>query len=401
MRRNDRGANLHFSEQPRIMAVIAPSAMNERQIPERPYFGISATLDAASRPLVNLPKSAGFAASGQRLGGEVRVRRLAFMASSKQRSLSNQGAERRVVLAKPRGFCAGVTRAIEAVERALALFGPPVYVRRPIVHNRDVIARLERLGAIFVKESSEVPDGAVLILSAHGAAQQVHRDSKSGDRHVFDATCPLVAKVHAHVVTQQHQGRHIILIGHAEHPETIGTIGQLPSGSFSLVCAVDEVQRLDLPPSTKIAFATQTTFSVRESHSIIAAITRKFADVAGPRSSSICYATTNRQTAIEAIAAQVDYVLVAGDAMSSNARRLVEVAAAAGGIDAVLVSGRDDLDWTRIDSARTVGLTAAASTPDSVVNNICDALADRGFVIGEYEGIEESVIFKPVAIGTA
>lgn len=317
------------------------------------------------------------------------------MAFAKTRA-NRCGSPRRVLLATPRGFCAGVVRAIDAVERALATYGPPVYVRRPIVHNQAVIARLERLGAIFVPEVADVPEGAVLIVSAHGVARAVRQSA--GQHRVLDATCPLVSKVHAHVLAQHAAGRHVLLIGHSGHPETVGTIGQVPAGSITLVANEGNLAELDLPARLPVAYAVQTTFSVAEARALIDAIEARFDDVVGPRAGNICYATTNRQSAIEAIAREADYVLVVGDASSSNANRLVEVAAAAGTGPATLIGSQLDLDWVLVEASQTIGMTAAASTPAHIVDSICDALAERGFVISEQTGVEEDVHFKPLVL---
>lgn len=320
------------------------------------------------------------------------------MRKSERLSTYKDSTVQRVLLANPRGFCAGVTRAIEAVEHALIAFGSPVYVRRPIVHNRAVTDRLTAMGAVFVQEVDEVPKGSVLFLSAHGVAPSVASAARARGLRIIDATCPLVAKVHAHVLGHYRAGRHVILIGHDGHPEVIGTMGQVPVGTVSLVSRSDEVERLHPPHTQGLAYAVQTTFAVREAQAIVTAIEARFGPVSGPRASNICYATTNRQKAIEAIAAQADCVIVVGDAMSSNANRLVEVARAAGCPEALLVSDHRDLDWAMIGGARTVGLTAAASTPDTCVRNVCDALAAKGFAIVEYEGFEETTMFRAVSL---
>lgn len=305
---------------------------------------------------------------------------------------------RRILLANPRGFCAGVQRAIDAVEQTLVQHGAPVYVRRAIVHNREVVARLEGLGAVFVQDIDEIPYGAIAILSAHGSARAVHHAAHDRGLRVIDAICPLVAKVHAEVETWYRSGRHILLIGHQGHPEIVGTLGQVPAKSISLVSQPGDLDLLDLPPNTAVAFAVQTTFSVRDAEGMIAEIKSRFRDVAGPRASDICYATTNRQKAVETIAPQSDLVLIVGDTMSSNARRLVEVAAAAGCGESMLVHGAEDLPTGRILAARTIGLTAAASTPESVVHKVCDALTAQGFKLEEAVGQAESTRFRPLSL---
>jgi len=256
-------------------------------------------------------------------------------------SCSAKVVRRRVLLANPRGFCAGVERAIESVEQALQLHGSPVYVRRPIVHNRTVVERLEQQGAVFVQEIEQIPEGAVAILSAHGSARSVRLAAQTRGLRIADAVCPLVAKVHAEVEAWYRSGRHVLLIGHFGHPEVVGTLGQVPAGAVSVVCSPEDLKALDLAPNTAVAYAVQTTFSMRDAEGMIAAIKAHFFDVAGPRSSDICYATSNRQEAIAALAAEADLVLVVGDTMSSNARRLVEVALAAGCADARLIGDGD------------------------------------------------------------
>jgi len=306
--------------------------------------------------------------------------------------------ERRVLLANPRGFCAGVERAIDTVEQALARHGAPVYVRRAIVHNRAVVERLEGLGAIFVQEVDEIPEGAVAILSAHGSARAVRHAAEARHLRMVDAICPLVAKVHAEVEAWYRAGRHVFLIGHLGHPEVVGTLGQVPSGAVSVIAQPSDLDTLDLPPNSAVAYAVQTTFAVRDAEETIAAIKARFRDVAGPRSSDICYATTNRQQAVEALAASCDLVLVVGDVMSSNARRLTEVAEAAGAPRAVLIAGADGLPMDLLAAATTVGLTAAASTPASAVDGVCAALTAQGFALEETEGLSEKVRFRSVSL---
>ncbi len=305
---------------------------------------------------------------------------------------------RRVLLANPRGFCAGVDRAIEAVEQALQHNGAPVYVRRAIVHNAAVVERLERMGAVFVQELDEVPEGAVAILSAHGSARSVKHAAQGRDLKVIDAICPLVGKVHAEVEAWYRSGRHVLLVGHIGHPEVVGTLGQVPAGAVSVVSCPDDLAALDLPPNTAVAYAVQTTFAMRDADAAIAAIKARFRDVAGPRASDICYATTNRQQAVEALAPLCDLVLVVGDTMSSNARRLVEVAQAAGCADARLIAGGGDVPADAILNAQTIGLTAAASTPETAIEEVCAVLRDAGFTLEEAEGEAERVRFRPVSL---
>jgi (E)-4-hydroxy-3-methyl-but-2-enyl pyrophosphate reductase len=307
-------------------------------------------------------------------------------------------AQRRVLLANPRGFCAGVERAIEAVEQALQRHGAPVYVRRAIVHNREVVERLERQGAVFVQEIDQIPEGAAAILSAHGSARSVKLAAQGRSLRIADAICPLVAKVHAEVEAWYRGGRHVLLIGHIGHPEVVGALGQVPVGVVSVVASPEDLDALDLAPNTAIAYAVQTTFSMRDAAGMIAAIKARFGDVAGPRSSDICYATTNRQEAIEAIAAEADLVLVVGDTMSSNARRLVEVARAAGCANVRLIANAVALPIEAVMAAGTIGLTAAASTPESAVASVCEALLALGFEVNEIAGEAEQVRFRPVAL---
>ena len=309
--------------------------------------------------------------------------------------------ERRVLLANPRGFCAGVQRAIDAVEQALELHGAPVFVRRAIVHNQTVVARLESLGAVFVQEVDEVPEGAIAILSAHGSARSVRLAAQGRALRVVDAICPLVAKVHTEVEGWYRAGRHVLLIGHIGHPEVVGTLGQVPAGAISVVASPDDIDALDLPPNSAIAYAVQTTFGMRDADGMIGAIKARFRDVTGPRASDICYATSNRQSAIEEIATQADLVLVVGDTMSSNARRLVEVARAAGCAEAHLIADAAALPVDLVERATTIGLTAAASTPESAVDGVCEALSAHGFALEEADGTVEKVRFRPVSLAGA
>ena len=307
-------------------------------------------------------------------------------------------APRRVLLANPRGFCAGVERAIEAVEQALEQHGTPVYVRRAIVHNRAVVERLEQQGAIFVQEVDQIPVGAVTILSAHGSARSVKLAAQQRKLRVVDAVCPLVAKVHAEVESWYRSGRHVLLIGHLGHPEIIGTLGQVPEGAVSVISRPADVDVLDLAPNTAVAYAVQTTFSMRDAAAVITALTARFRDVAGPRANDICYATTNRQQSVEVLAGQCDLVLVVGDLMSSNARRLVEVAKAAGCARTQLVANAASIPLEAVEKATTIGVTAAASTPESAVSGVCARLVTQGYELIETDGVREPVRFKPVSL---
>lgn len=305
----------------------------------------------------------------------------------------------RVLLAAPRGFCAGVRRAIAGVEAALELHGAPVYVRRPIVHNLAVVRDLEAKGAIFVEELDAVPDGAVVIMSAHGIPDSVAREADRRGLTWFDAVCPLVAKVHREVTRHHAAGRHVILIGHEGHPEIAGTLGQLPPGAVSVVGSAEAAAALELPADAPVAYAVQTTYSVDEAAVVIAALEACFADLAAPPASDICYATTNRQAAVRALAGEADAIIVAGAAFSSNACRLAEVASAAGCDSVQLVAEAGELDFALLDGARQVGITAAASTPEASVAAILDALALRfELEIEEREAIAEATHFKPMRL---
>ena len=313
-------------------------------------------------------------------------------------SHARNAGPRRLLLSNPRGFCAGVERAIDTVAQALQRHGAPVYVRRAIVHNRIVVEQLEELGAIFVQEVDEIPLGAIAVLSAHGSARSVKLAAQNRNLRIVDAICPLVAKVHAEVEGWYRTGRHVLLIGHLGHPEIVGTLGQIPAGAVSVISRVDDLATLDFAPNTAVAYAVQTTFAMRDAALVIAAIKSRFRDVAGPRANDICYATTNRQQAIEGLAEQCDLVLVVGDTLSSNARRLVEVAVAAGCADARLIADAAALPLAVIAQAQTIGLTAAASTPEGAVSSVCEALAALGFNLIETAGVAEKVRFKPVSL---
>jgi 4-hydroxy-3-methylbut-2-enyl diphosphate reductase len=282
-----------------------------------------------------------------------------------------------ILLAEPRGFCAGVDRAIQIVEQALERFGRPIYVRHEIVHNRFVVENLEAKGAIFVDELSEVPDDAKVILSAHGVPKSVPAEAERRDLFYLDATCPLVSKVHNQAQHQAHAGRQILLIGHAGHPEVIGTMGQLPEGAITLVETVEDVATLDVPIEAPLAYVTQTTLSVDDTAAIVEALRARFPDIAEPGSEDICYATTNRQEAIKAIAARCDAMIVIGAPNSSNSNRLVEVALRAGCRDAALVERASAMDWVRFADCRTLGLSAGASAPEILVEEFVTACRAR------------------------
>lgn len=302
--------------------------------------------------------------------------------------------EIRVLLAAPRGFCAGVRRAIDAVRDALAKHGAPVYVRRAIVHNLDVVRSLEAEGAIFVEELEEVPKGAVVIFSAHGVSPAIAADSVRRGHVAYDAVCPLVSKVHREVERHQRAGRQLVLIGHAGHPEIEGTLGHVSEVDAHVVKSVEDVECLPLDRRKPTAYAIQTTYSVDDAEVIVEALRGRFADLVGPPTSDICYATTNRQIAIRDVAARADAVIVAGEQFSSNANRLAEVA----GMlcrHVQLVAGSSEIDWAALPKHGVIGVTAAASTPETTVQEIIAALSVRYRVIlDEAEALRETTVFK-------
>jgi 4-hydroxy-3-methylbut-2-enyl diphosphate reductase len=300
----------------------------------------------------------------------------------------------RVLLANPRGFCAGVDRAIQIVERALELYGRPVYVRHEIVHNRHVVESLEAKGAIFVEELDQVPNDVPVVFSAHGVPKAVPAEAERRKLFYLDATCPLVSKVHREAERHHEQERHILMIGHAGHPEVIGTMGQLPPGSITLIETAEDAETVVPPDPIKLAFITQTTLSVDDTAEMVAILRRRFPQMEGPRKEDICYATTNRQEAVKAIAARADLVLVIGAANSSNSVRLVEVAERMGA-RSHLVAQAEDIDWAWFTGVETLGLTAGASAPEILVQGVLDALRSRFSV--EVEDIvtsREAVVFK-------
>jgi len=282
-----------------------------------------------------------------------------------------------ILLAAPRGFCAGVDRAILIVERALERYGAPVYVRHEIVHNRVVVERLAGMGAIFVDELDEVPDGVPVVFSAHGVPKAVPQEAERRSLFYLDATCPLVSKVHAEAMHHHADGRTVILIGHAGHPEVVGTLGQLPEGAVLLVERAEDVPALAVPDAAPLAYIMQTTLSVDDAAGIVAALLQRFPDIAGPRKDDICYATTNRQQAVKAIAAHADALLVVGAPNSSNSMRLVEVARNAGCPQAMLVQRPEEIDWTALQGIRRLGLTAGASAPETLVQGVIAAARER------------------------
>ncbi len=308
-------------------------------------------------------------------------------------------SKKRLILAAPRGFCAGVDRAVKIVEQALLKFGPPVYVRHEIVHNRRVVDSLAAAGAVFVKELDEVPDGAPVIFSAHGVARSVHDTAKSRKMIAIDATCPLVTKVHTETSRHHRKGRHILLIGHAGHPEVTGTMGQVPPGSITLVETAEQARQITPPQEDGLAFATQTTLSVEDTAEIITILQHRFPNISGPPSEDICYATTNRQQAVAQLAPTSDYMIIIGAANSSNSRRLAEVALRAGAAEAVLIPQATELDFDRLDEAGTIGLSAGASAPEILVEEVIAALSERyDLEISHQNGPAETLHFKLPAI---
>jgi len=300
----------------------------------------------------------------------------------------------RVLIAAPRGFCAGVDRAIQIVELALERFGAPVYVRHEIVHNRFVVERLRELGAVFVDELDEVPDDRPVVFSAHGVPKSVPAEAQNRGLTYVDATCPLVSKVHRQAQRLIEEGRHILFIGHAGHPEVVGTFGQVPEGAMTLVETVDDVADLDFPDNKDLAFLTQTTLSVDDTAAIVEALKTRFPAIRAPRSEDICYATSNRQAAVKAIAPECDRMLVIGAPNSSNSLRLAEVAERIG-VPSRLIERAADIDWEWLGQPRTVGLTAGASAPEVLVREVLDALADRFEVTEEIaDHSPERMIFK-------
>ncbi len=299
-----------------------------------------------------------------------------------------------LLLAEPRGFCAGVDRAIEIVERALEVFGAPVYVRHEIVHNRFVVEDLRGKGAVFVEEVDDAPDGAVLIFSAHGVSQAVRQRAADRELKVIDATCPLVTKVHLELLRHLKNGDQVVLIGHAGHPEVEGTMGQAPEGSVLLVSDPADVDALAVENPDRLAYVTQTTLSVDDTADVIAALRQRFPNIQGPKREDICYATSNRQMAVKALAGKVDVVLVIGSKNSSNSNRLREVAERAG-CQAHLIDGPADIDPAWLAGDERIGVTAGASAPELLVQQVVDFLRSKGAATVERLAVtEENVIFN-------
>ena len=305
----------------------------------------------------------------------------------------NIGADKKIFLLKPRGFCAGVVRAIDVVKIALDLYGPPVYVRKVIVHNKHVVDELRDAGAIFVEELDEVPEGARAIFSAHGVAPSVRRQAIDRQLDVIDATCPLVTKVHLEAVRFARDGFSIVLIGHKDHDEVIGTLGEVPGRSF-LVETVEDVDRLELPDPTRVRYLTQTTLSLDETRDIIVRLKQRFPLIQGPPAQDICYATENRQMAVKAISECVDLLLVVGSQNSSNSKRLVEVGDNFG-VKSHLVNDCGDIDPQWLQGVKNVGVTAGASAPEHLVQELMQFLQDASFhQMEEIELVDEDVRFS-------
>lgn len=303
----------------------------------------------------------------------------------------------RILLANPRGFCAGVDQAISIVERALELYGAPIYVRHEVVHNRYVVNDLRERGAIFIEEIAEVPDNAILIFSAHGVSQAIRQEARSRNlTMLFDATCPLVTKVHMEVARASRKGKEAILIGHAGHPEVEGTMGQYnnPEGGMYLVESTEDVWKLNVKDEENLSFMTQTTLSVDDTSEVIDALNARFPKIIGPRKDDICYATTNRQEAVRDLAGQADLVLVVGSKNSSNSNRLAELAQRVGK-PSYLIDSADDINPAWLRDVDTIGLTAGASAPDVLVQQVISRLQELGAdEISQLEGREENIIFE-------
>lgn len=301
----------------------------------------------------------------------------------------------KIILASPRGFCAGVDRAIQIVEKALEKHGKPVYVRHEIVHNRFVVEELEAKGAVFVRELTEVPDGYPVIFSAHGVPKVVPEAAKARDLYYLDATCPLVSKVHREVEHHHAADRLVLLIGHKGHPEVIGTMGQVPDDSVFLIETVEDVAALELPNDTPLAYATQTTLSVDEVADIVVALREKYPAIVGPRKEDICYATTNRQMAVKTIAEKAEAIIVIGAPNSSNSKRLVEVAQTHGCPQTRLYQRASEIDWAWLKDIQTLGISAGASAPEVLVDEVIAACQERFCVtVEEVAVIKEDIHFN-------
>jgi len=300
---------------------------------------------------------------------------------------------RKLLLASPRGYCAGVERAVETVERALELYGAPVYVRKQIVHNLHVVRELEGRGAIFVEEETEVPEGGTVVFSAHGVAPSVHANAAALRLNTIDATCPLVTKVHVQARRYAADGYTVILIGHAGHEEVVGTMGEAPE-AIVLVESADDVARLEFPAEAKLAYITQTTLSVDETGAVIAALRARFPSIYAPKKEDICYATSNRQWAVKEMLAEIELLLVIGSHNSSNSNRLVEVARA-GGVESYLIDDSSEIDESWLDGVEVVGITAGASAPEKLVDGVCNWFRARGVTdVEPYRLVSEDVEFR-------
>ena len=312
--------------------------------------------------------------------------------------MSHPAAERpplTVLLATPRGFCAGVDRAIQIVERAIEKYGAPVYVRHEIVHNRHVVDRLRAIGAVFVEELDECPDDRPVVFSAHGVPKTVPAEAEKREMLYLDATCPLVSKVHVEAARHFDDGREIVLIGHAGHPEVVGTMGQLPAGAVRLIETIEDAETFEPVNAANLAFVTQTTLSVEDTADLVEALRRRFPEISAPHKEDICYATTNRQESVKRLAADCDLLLVVGARNSSNSVRLVEVGLKAGARDARLIDDASGIDWSWFKGVDVVGLTAGASAPELLVQEVISALSQRFEVtITEVSGTAETVTFK-------
>ena len=302
-----------------------------------------------------------------------------------------------MLLCSPRGFCAGVVRAIDTVERALARYGRPVYVRHEIVHNKYVVESLKAKGAVFVEDLDEVPNAdAPIVFSAHGVPKAVLNEAKGRLLLAIDATCPLVTKVHREAEIHHRRGRDIVLIGHHGHPEVIGTVGQLPEGAVSLVETIEDAAALTPRDPARLAYVTQTTLSVDDTAEIVAVLKRRFHDIVGPHRQDICYATTNRQEAVKRVAHEADAMIVVGSPNSSNSQRLTEVARRAGCPWAALVQRAEEIDWARFGALRSLGVTAGASAPEVLVEEVLDAFAERYRLRVETVSAADEDVFFPL-----
>jgi 4-hydroxy-3-methylbut-2-en-1-yl diphosphate reductase len=306
---------------------------------------------------------------------------------------ANSGPDKKIFLLKPRGFCAGVVRAIDVVKIALDLYGPPVYVRKEIVHNKHVVDELREAGAVFIEELDEAPAGARTIFSAHGVAPSVRKQAKERKLEVIDATCPLVTKVHLEAVKFAREGFSIVLIGHKDHDEVIGTLGEVPDRSY-LVETVDDVDRLELPDGSRVRYLTQTTLSLDETREIVIRLKERFPQIQGPPAQDICYATENRQMAVKAMSEACDLLLVVGSQNSSNSKRLVEVGDNSG-VRSFLVNDRTDVDRSWLEGVKNVAVTAGASAPEHLVEELIEFLREAGFdEMEEIELVDEDVRFS-------